>query len=149
VNVSFLVFGLVAWFVAIAAAHAIGKAKRRSGAAWGLLLGWIGVVIVALLPARPPLSASDELARLEQGSATLRPDYLAKERERLTAELETAYKECSFCKEDMRRDASVCRHCRRESEPWVFEDGRWRAQGEDGRWWSLVESTGEWESIAS
>jgi predicted amidophosphoribosyltransferase len=34
-------------------------------------------------------------------------------------------RECPTCKEWMRRDASVCPHCRMASEPWTFHDGRW------------------------
>lgn len=37
-----------------------------------------------------------------------------------------ALRECPHCKEAMRRDASVCPHCRRESEAWEY----------DGRWWT-------------
>ena len=60
-------------------------------------------------------------------SRTLRPEYVAEQKARLTAELEVAYRECPFCKEDMRRDASVCPHCRNNSEPWVFKD--WKNTG--------------------
>jgi hypothetical protein len=34
-------------------------------------------------------------------------------------------RECPACKEWMRRDASVCPHCRTATEPWTFHDGRW------------------------
>jgi hypothetical protein len=34
-------------------------------------------------------------------------------------------RECPACKEWMRRDASVCPHCRTASEPWTFHGGRW------------------------
>jgi hypothetical protein len=29
--------------------HHLGKSKNRAGWAWGLLLGWLGVIIVACL----------------------------------------------------------------------------------------------------
>jgi hypothetical protein len=32
----------------------------------------------------------------------------------------------------MRRDASVCPHCRRDSEPWRFWEGRWWAYSASG-----------------
>ncbi len=41
---------LVLWVVPIFVGAAIGKPKRRSGAVYGLLLGWLGVVILAVLP---------------------------------------------------------------------------------------------------
>jgi hypothetical protein len=34
-------------------------------------------------------------------------------------------RECPAGKEWMRRDASICPHCRTASEPWTFHDGRW------------------------
>jgi drug/metabolite transporter (DMT)-like permease len=41
------------WALAIYVAHQIGRPKHRAGFAWGLFLGWLGVLCVALLPARP------------------------------------------------------------------------------------------------
>jgi hypothetical protein len=32
-------------------------------------------------------------------------------------------RECPYCKEPMRRDASVCPHCRRGSPAWEYRDG--------------------------
>lgn len=49
-------------------------------------------------------------------------------------------RECPHCKEAMRRDASVCPHCRRESAPWEYREGRWwtkTATGED-TWYDEV-----------
>lgn len=46
-----LVLVVVVWVIPILVARSIGNAKNREGLLWGLLLGWIGVVIVALLPA--------------------------------------------------------------------------------------------------
>jgi hypothetical protein len=37
----------------------------------------------------------------------------------------TQTRECPHCKEQMRRDASVCPQCRRESAAWTFHDGYW------------------------
>ena len=45
----FLLFAAIFWVAPIVAGHKIGAGKNRAGWAWGLLLGWIGVLIVALL----------------------------------------------------------------------------------------------------
>jgi hypothetical protein len=48
-----LVIVAIFWVAPILVGHAIGKPKGRAGWAWGLFLGWLGVIIVALLsPAR-------------------------------------------------------------------------------------------------
>ena len=44
-----LILIAVFWIAPIFVGHAIGKPKGRTGWAWGLLLGWLGVIIVALL----------------------------------------------------------------------------------------------------
>jgi len=43
-----------------------------------------------------------------------------------------AMRECPSCKESMRRDASVCPHCRRESPAWAYRNGHWWANNERG-----------------
>lgn len=68
------------------------------GFAWGFFLGLIGLVVVIATKPRPPVTS---------------------------AASPTAVRECPFCKEAMRRDASVCPHCRHESAPWRFWEGRW------------------------
>jgi len=141
-----VVAAIILWIVPTFVAQAIGKPLRRSGAAYGLLLGWLGVVILVLLPALPELSAAEQLARLERRRGQLRPEYIAKEQMRLRAALATATRECPFCKEEMRRDASVCPHCRRDSEAWIYEEGQWRARSGNA-WFALVESRGEWEPL--
>jgi type VI protein secretion system component VasK len=143
-----LVAAIVLWVVPTFAAHGLGKPRRRWGALYGLFLGWLGVIIVALLPALPELSTAEQLARLERRRGQLRPDYVAREQARLRAELATATRECPFCKEAMRRDASVCRHCRHDSDAWIYEDGRWRARSGDA-WFALVEASGEWEPLGA
>lgn len=46
-----VIFGvLVVWVLPVYVAHQIGVPKRRHGLIWGLFLGWIGVIVVALLP---------------------------------------------------------------------------------------------------
>ena len=54
-----------------------------------------------------------------------------------------ATRECPFCKEAMRRDASVCPHCRLESEPWTYKDGYWWVRRDDGFHY-LDERTRSW-----
>ena len=54
-----------------------------------------------------------------------------------------ATRECPSCKELMRRDASVCPHCRRESEPWRYEGGYWWVHRDNGFHY-LDERTGTW-----
>jgi hypothetical protein len=43
-----LVFGLI-WGLPIFVSHKVGAPKRRAGWAYGLLLGWLGVVVIACL----------------------------------------------------------------------------------------------------
>jgi hypothetical protein len=43
-------------------AHQIGTSKNRLGWVWGFLLGWLGVIVVALLPPKgSPVSARERL----------------------------------------------------------------------------------------
>lgn len=115
-----ILFGAaVLWIVPIFVAHAIGKPKQRSGFLYGFFLGWIGVIILALLPASS----------------------------RVTTGASGQYRECPHCKEKMRRDASVCPHCRTASEPWLFDQGRWWRQI-DGEWHWLSPS-GVWDARVS
>ena len=102
----------------------------------GFLLGFflflIGLIIV--LAARPHeapavyVNATAAPTRPAPGLASTPPNRL---------------RECPHCKEPMRRDASVCPHCQRESEAWEFRDGRWWTSDEAGeRWYS--EASGDW-----
>jgi hypothetical protein len=52
-------------------------------------------------------------------------------------------RECPHCREQMRRDASVCPHCRMESAPWTLHDGRWWTQ-RDGQWYVRDEQADIW-----
>ena len=47
----------------------------------------------------------------------------------------------------MRRDASVCPHCHRESEAWKHNDGFWWRTDEEGRWVFLDEGTHQWQRL--
>lgn len=93
-----LVIGLI-WVLPIFVAASIGNPKGRAGWLYGILLGWLGVLLVALLPPKPHVVVA-----------------LEKERE-----LETTHRECPWCREPMRREASVCPHCRHESEPLLVQ----------------------------
>jgi hypothetical protein len=43
----------------------------------------------------------------------------------------------------MRRDASVCPHCQRESEAWIYHDDRWWV-GRPSGYYYLDDKTREW-----
>jgi hypothetical protein len=47
-----LVGAIVLWIIPIFVAVSQGRAKDRAGLAYGLFLGWIGVIILAFLPTR-------------------------------------------------------------------------------------------------
>jgi threonine/homoserine efflux transporter RhtA len=47
-----LFVGLV-WVLPIYVAHRIGAPKNRNGLAWGIFLGWLGVLAVSLLKPQP------------------------------------------------------------------------------------------------
>ena len=49
----------------------VGNRKNRAGWVWGLLLGWIGVAIVAVLRPKPEWS----LEQLERSRTNLDPRY--------------------------------------------------------------------------
>lgn len=70
---SILVGAVVLWVVPIFVAHAVGAPKGRAGAAYGIFLGWLGVLVVAVLPALTP---KQRLVALEKDRAMLKPaDY--------------------------------------------------------------------------
>lgn len=79
-----LVIVAILWVIPIFVAYSIGRPKGRMGIAYGLLLGWVGVIILALLP--PVRNAA------------------------------AGYRPCPFCKEQIRRDATVCPFCQRDVE---------------------------------
>lgn len=53
---------------------------------------------------------------------------------------------CPYCRERINREASVCKHCGRESPAWRFEGGRWQADGPDGDLW-FDETTNTWHPV--
>jgi hypothetical protein len=134
-------FGGVIWIVSMFAGHAIGKPKNRAGVWYGFFLGLIGVIIVALLPPRP----EPTLDELEKRRKNMSPQYYEKKKAELTAKLQSEgiHRECPYCKEAMRRDASVCPHCRHDSEPWTLHEGNWWAMV-DGEWYRRDDVAGTW-----
>ena len=58
------------------------------------------------------------------------------------------HRECPHCKEPMRRDASVCPHCQRDSEAWTLNDNAWWVK-RDGVWNRYVEDTGDWIPVTA
>jgi RNA polymerase subunit RPABC4/transcription elongation factor Spt4 len=58
-------------------------------------------------------------------------------------------RECPFCKRPMRRDASVCPTCRRESAAWVFHEGYWWRTDDEGKQVWLDEQTGSWSELTN
>jgi hypothetical protein len=92
----FILLGL--WLAPVVVGIVVAQNKRRSallGALLGFFLGWVGVVIALLL--------SDIHGTSGWVGAPHRAPGM--------------YRECPHCKEDMRRDASVCPHCRLRSTP--------------------------------
>lgn len=132
-----LVGAILLWIVPIFVTVSIGNAKHRAGFFYGLFLGWIGVLVLAVLPAQEGIT----LDELERRRAGLSPKYYEKRKAELMST--RIHRECPSCKEDMRRDAEVCPHCRNESKPWTQHEGKWWVQA-DGTWHVLDEATLTW-----
>jgi hypothetical protein len=92
-----------------------------SGFLVGLLLGIIGLIIVAVADPNKGRGSTSQ-GGIGQG----------------------AVRECPWCKEAMKRDASVCPHCQRESTAWTFHDGRWWTTDAQGEWVFLNELSRDW-----
>src|SRR4051812_7427306 len=113
-----LVCALICGFITKAIFEGKGRGPG-SGFALGFVLGVIGLII--------SLFFSDK-----------------SEHEDETASRALSFhRECLSCKELMRRDASVCPHCRSASSPWEWDGERWWYASEHGRYW-LDESRSEW-----
>lgn len=50
------------WIAPVFVGHKIGAPKQRAGWVWGLLLGWIGVAIVACLSNKDPRIVAQDTA---------------------------------------------------------------------------------------
>lgn len=111
---------LIGYFIPTIVAYARSVPNKGSVAVVNFFLGWtvIGWIIALAMAAR------------SRGVAQTGPG-----RARSQAAHQT--RECPFCRSNIRADASVCPHCRRESDPWEMRDGRWWAKGDDGEWWAL------------
>lgn len=112
-------FVVVFWIVPIFVAANMWERKggnKWSGAAMGLIIGWIGVLIAAI--ASPGGTAKPS----KQQMATSR--------------------ECPHCKSLIRREATVCPHCQRESTPWILHEGRWWTKDSEGKDYYLDGVTG-------
>ena len=83
---------LVFWVAPIWVATSIGKSRGRQllGFLLGIVLGWIGVIIIAVLE---PTAEFRREMDLKDGFP------------------------CPFCMEPVRTGASVCPHCRRDLPP--------------------------------
>ena len=80
---------VIIWLICGIASAAIASGKGQSGFAWffgGLLLGPLGLIIVALLP---KIQSEVERRELETGE----------------------YKKCPQCAELVKREAKICRFC--------------------------------------
>jgi hypothetical protein len=119
---SFLVF-VVAWLISAFVAAAIWKNRGGSageGFFLGLVLGILGIILAAVMTPRA-----------------------VKEKQ---AQQVAMMRECPFCKQQIRRDASVCPFCQRESEAWTFHSGAWWVK-RNGQWLYLNEQNGSWDQL--
>lgn len=112
----------IVWVAPIFVAASVGNPKGRAGWLYGILLGWLGVLLVALLPPKPHVQVAIQQER----------------------QLEMSHRQCPHCMEPMNREASVCPHCRMQSVPWKFDQGRWWRQV-DGQWMWLNKQ-GVWDT---
>lgn len=124
---SYYAVALIGWLVCFIIGAGIGSSKGKGGegALLGLLLGPLGLILIALSTPTPEV-----LAQRAAAVAAAQPD--AKK---------GLYRECPHCKEDMRRDAGTCPHCRLQSDAWVFREDHWWA---NGHW--LDEATLTWNA---
>lgn len=107
---------LIVWLICAAIGASLWRGKGGDGGDGfivGLFFGPIGLLFLAILTPK---------AAMTQRETT---------------------RECPHCKEAMKRDASVCPHCQRDSQPWKWENGYWWAR-RDEQWLYLDERKNEW-----
>jgi hypothetical protein len=92
-------------------------------------------------PIEPPPIAAHSAPAVGPWSSTIPPSPG-------TVQPPKAVRECPHCKEGMRRDASVCPHCRRDSDPWQYWEGRWWATDARGHHVWHDERLGTWRPPA-
>jgi hypothetical protein len=88
----------------------------------GALLGIIGIILVAVMT----------------------PDKNQAQR----VPLAVALRECPHCKTPIRRDASVCPQCQRESEAWTFHKDKWWVRRSEGWYWR-DEQADKWNLVTN
>ena len=98
---SVLVIIVLAWIVPIFVAQAIGKGKgHKTSWLWGLFLGWVGVLVVALQPSPP---APSGVVPAPVGIQPFAPNP--------TQTASPDIKKCPDCAELVQADAKICRFC--------------------------------------
>jgi hypothetical protein len=99
------------------------------GIALGFFLGVIGLIITLFLSNKR--ESAEEQAALAQAHQQAQ-----------------MYRECPHCREQMRRDASVCSHCRSKAPAWKLQGDVWWFQSAGGSWYYLDEAANEWRAGA-
>jgi hypothetical protein len=129
-----LAFLLGLYFLPSIVAKSRGVSSVGSVFIINLFLGWtfIGWVVALAMAFRSPPSAS---VAPQVTPASPSVDWSTSRR-------------CPHCKEAMKRDATVCPRCHRESKAWVSHDGRWWIQDESGSWQWLDEAANTWTLFA-
>ena len=87
---------IILWIIPIPIAISQGRSKDRAGLAYGLFLGWIGVIILAVLPPRK----GDKFVECPFCKESIRRDAIA----------------CSHCQREVRPQRQA-RHADRPSLP--------------------------------
>jgi hypothetical protein len=141
-----LVFAVV-FGVAAGAVRSNQGGSFAGGFAWGFLLGFIGLIVVALTKPTQATPATHPTLPLPQAPAVAP---IAMKQAQMIALSDESHRlrECPHCKEAMRRDASVCPHCRRDSDPWrCWEERWWTPAGcEPPQWYD--EAAESWRGVS-
>ncbi|MDQ2960703.1 MAG: hypothetical protein M3R48_06600 [Candidatus Dormibacteraeota bacterium] len=99
-----------------------------SGFLIGALAGIFGLVYVTIASPKTtttvwnPGAAAIEALNAPRAAYTWQPE---------SASPPATHRECPHCREPMRRDASACPHCQRQSVAWRFDGTRWWAPSDD------------------
>lgn len=132
---------------------AIASNKGHSGVAYyffGLFLFIPALIVALLLPSKTEPAAAPVMptAPTTAGGQPPGMDQAAKATGlaggHAPAPGSGVVRECPYCKEAMRRDASVCPHCRRESPAWEYRDFRWWTRTSDGQQVWYEERSRQW-----